>query len=56
MVLTLSPDLHIGAARRVHSTFIFEFSLGAHKLKITPKPWDSSMEMDRSLISDPRVE
>jgi len=50
MVLTLSLDLHTGAVGTVQSTFIFEFSLGAHKLKITLKLWDSGTEIDRSLI------
>jgi hypothetical protein len=45
-----SVDLQRGAVRKVHSTFIFEFSVGAYKLEITLKPWDSSVEIHRSLL------
>jgi len=49
-VLTLSLDSHTGAVKRVHSTFIFEFSLGVRTLEITPKPRDSSAEIHKSLL------
>jgi len=33
--------------RRVHSTFISEFSVGTHKLEVALKPWDSTTEIGK---------
>jgi hypothetical protein len=40
-------DPHLPALRRVHSTFISEFSVKMHKLKVAPKPWDSTKEIQK---------
>jgi hypothetical protein len=42
-------ELHIGAVKRVYSTFITEFSVDTHNLEVAPKPWDSTTE-ERSLL------
>jgi hypothetical protein len=46
MVWALNLDLHIGAARRVHSTFISEFPVGTHKLEVALKPRDTTTEIE----------
>jgi hypothetical protein len=45
MVQALHLDLHIGAMRRVHSTFISEFPIDTHKLEVAPKLWVRTMEI-----------
>jgi hypothetical protein len=37
--------LHIGAVKRIHSTFTFEFFVEIYKPDIVLKPWDSTTEM-----------
>jgi hypothetical protein len=46
-VQALHLDLHIGAVRRVHSTFIYEFSTEAHKMQVIVKSWGSTMEIGK---------
>jgi hypothetical protein len=38
-------DLHSGAVRRVHSTFISEFSVETHKLEVAQKQWEGTTEI-----------
>jgi hypothetical protein len=44
MFWALHTDLHIGAVRKVYSTFNFEFSKETHKFKIAVKTWNNTME------------
>jgi hypothetical protein len=45
MVRAPHLDLHIGAVRIAHSTFISEFFTNSHKLEVTLKLWDNTMEI-----------
>jgi hypothetical protein len=45
MVWASHLELHVEAVRRVHSTFIFEFSLETHKLEVALKPWKQGSSM-----------
>jgi len=38
-------NLYIRTVRRVHSTFIFEFSVETTKLEVTLKLWDGMTEI-----------
>jgi hypothetical protein len=40
-------DLKKGAVRTVYSTYISEFYVETQKLKVAPKPWDSTTEIGK---------
>jgi hypothetical protein len=42
MTRILHLDLHVGSVIRVHSTFIFEFPTGTHKMEVMLKLYDST--------------
>jgi hypothetical protein len=44
MIWALNLNLHRRAAKRVHSTFVFEFPIQTHKLKVMLQPWDRITE------------
>jgi hypothetical protein len=55
VVLAPHPDLHRGTVRRVHSTFISEFSVQSYKLQFVLKPRDSKTEMGKIPEDETRV-
>jgi hypothetical protein len=55
MAWALHLDLHTGAVRRVHSTFISEFPVETHKLEVAAKPWDRTTEIGKILAGETGV-